>query len=888
MRRKLLSLFSMAGLLANLMVFLVAPTPVAANVNGAAFTTDNPGFVGPSSYTNQACTNGHFHISPSVNCNQYLDKRDVWINGGPSNGKNHLTDGTYFFDVLVPGGQNPDTNDGGQKNLSDTTVDPWASGDLNGDGSTIPSGDDYANRTFTVSGGHIASYSGTHQFDTSGGNLGTLIQLFPYDDTTNPGGVYILAICSLGDADANAALPPGVDPKDCKYDAFKVNAGGPCDASIPGDCGGGGQGGALEIIKTATGAYTTTWTWGVTKSVDTPSVTTAGGAATTANYTVDVTHDGGTDGAETVSGTITITNPNDDDVLLTSIADELSDGTTCTVTGGENPIPNGDTIFDYSCPSTTLDPDLTNTATVVWPDQFLAPSGDFLAGSGDTGLDFVVGVTPDQSKVDECVDVSDSVHGDLGNVCASDASPKEFTYQGPISGDAGTCTDNPNTVTVTGDTAPLASAGATVQDCQGANLTVTKTASPSYTRTYNWTISKSVDKTHVDQNGGNVTFNYQVVASETGFTDSGWKVTGSITVTNPNDWEAVTVDITDAVDNGGTCSVTNGTGVVVPKGGNVSRNYTCNYSALPANGKNTATATWDKAAASTTDGSATGEAAIAFGAPTTLTNKTVHITDCWGQAGYSCTNTALGTLTATDTTPYTTHTYTYSHTVPAPTNVCVEYDNSARITETYQHSDKAVTVCGVGGAGALTMGFWQNKNGQGIITGQAKIGTCASATWLRQFHPFSDLSATATCAQTATYVFNVIKAATCTSSTKTCNSMLKAQMLATALDVYFSDVALGGNKIGAPAPIGGDKINLTKICSMSDSSSGSTCSGSYKNVSAQFGGATCLSVLDMLTYQNTSDPLLDAGAVWYTQTKASQVNAKDAFDSINNLKAFAC
>src|SRR5437899_2906246 len=35
-----------------------------------------------------------------------------------------------------------------------------------------------------------------------------------------------------------------------------------------------------------------------------------------------------------------------------------------------------------------------------------------------------------------------------------------------------------------------------------------------------------------------------------------------------------------------------------------------------------------------------------------------------------------------------------------------------------------------------------------------------------------------------------------------CVGMLKAQMLATALDVYFSDPALGANKIDVPAPIG--------------------------------------------------------------------------------------
>src|SRR4029079_5042963 len=114
--------------------------------------------------------------------------------------------------------------------------------------------------------------------------------------------------------------------------------------------------------------------------------------------------------------------------------------------------------------------------------------------------------------------------------------------------------------------------------------------------------------------------------------------------------------------------------------------------------------------------------------------------------------------------------------------------------------------CGPAKTGALTMGFWQNKNGQGIITGgAATLGVCKSATWLRQYAPFQDLGATASCAQVGTYVTNVIKAANASGAAM--NAMLKAQMLSTALDVYFSDAALGGNKITAPAPIGGAKID---------------------------------------------------------------------------------
>jgi hypothetical protein len=166
----------------------------ALAVSGAGYTTVNTATDGPNH-----CKNGN----PAVNCNIYDGKEFVWLNGGPAaNGLG--PDGQYFFAVLVPGGQ-PDPNDGGAKNLSDDF-------------------DAYTNRTFTVSGGEVSAYGGTHSFDSgSGGGAHPngsppFIRLFPYADTTNPGGVYIMAICSLG-----SGYP--VAPRSCKYDAFKVQKG---------------------------------------------------------------------------------------------------------------------------------------------------------------------------------------------------------------------------------------------------------------------------------------------------------------------------------------------------------------------------------------------------------------------------------------------------------------------------------------------------------------------------------------------------------------------------------------------------------------------------------------------------------------------------------------
>jgi hypothetical protein len=175
------------------------------------------------------------------------------------------------------------------------------------------------------------------------------------------------------------------------------------------------------------------------------------------------------------------------------------------------------------------------------------------------------------------------------------------------------------------------------------------------------------------------------------------------------------------------------------------------------------------------------------------------------------------------------------------------------------------------------MGFWQNKNGQAIIAAYSGANCQDLRTWLNGYNPYTDLTAV-TCSGVQAYVTNIIKAANASGATM--NAMLKAQMLATALDVYFSDPALGGNRIGAPSPIGARAIDLTKICK--DIATACT---TYENVSSSFGGATSLTVSQMLTYAaSQSNP---GGSIWYGQVKAAQELAKDAFDAINNQVAFA-
>jgi hypothetical protein len=193
------------ALLLAIVGLLVAATTAQAT-SGAGYTTINSTVDGPPG---TLCHNGN----PNVNCNQYFAKQYVWINGGPD--KNGLSDGTYFFAVLVPGTQ-PDPND----KPPNTFPKPRTDGNLSDDF------DPYTNRTFTIKNGEIFSYAGTHTFatDTSDNNE-KKIRLFPYSDTTNNGGVYILAICQLSGFDKHGApvnFGYPVDPKTCKYDAFKI------------------------------------------------------------------------------------------------------------------------------------------------------------------------------------------------------------------------------------------------------------------------------------------------------------------------------------------------------------------------------------------------------------------------------------------------------------------------------------------------------------------------------------------------------------------------------------------------------------------------------------------------------------------------------------------
>jgi hypothetical protein len=421
----------------------------------------------------------------------------------------------------------------------------------------------------------------------------------------------------------------------------------------------------------------------------------------------------------------------------------------------------------------------------------------------------------------------------------------------------------------------------------GLPLEITKDASGSNDDTFSWTIAKAVDKTRVEQIGGSATFSYTVNVTHGAGSISNVNVAGTISIYNfnldfLNDLVPVDIDgVSDKLSDGTDCTVTDG-GAQTLSDFQTDFAYSCDLTALPQGDlDNTASVTWSEQLLANGQLLAAGSADFTFKGVSFTENK---IDECAAVSdSYAGT---LGTACVGDANPKQ---YSYSRTISIPQSNCLSYPNTATFTTTDTGATgtdgKTVTVCGPARTGALTMGFWQNKNGQGIVTsGASTAGVCNSGTWLRQYAPFQDLSASATCAQVGSYVTNVIKAANAAGAAM--NAMLKAQMLATALDVYFSSPALGGNKIVAPAPIGGVGIDLTKICKMIDGIGGTaTCSGSYVNTSGAFGGATGLTVAQILGYAASQSNA--GGTAWYGQVKATQELAKNTFDAINNQLAFA-
>ncbi|QGN31828.1 hypothetical protein [Microlunatus sp. Gsoil 973] len=156
--------------------------PPGPRLSGAIFTSDVSGV--------------------PVNLNQYGAKDDVYLNGGPGinapDDAAGLPAGTYTFQVTDPSGK------------------------------TLLSTDDISCRQFTVDASGViqnvsAAGSCAHSTGTDGEDFGITVQLFPYNDTPNPGGVYKVWVTPTDQLDCKAAGNKHCFvPRYSKTDNFKV------------------------------------------------------------------------------------------------------------------------------------------------------------------------------------------------------------------------------------------------------------------------------------------------------------------------------------------------------------------------------------------------------------------------------------------------------------------------------------------------------------------------------------------------------------------------------------------------------------------------------------------------------------------------------------------
>lgn len=405
-RRVRTRLLSAGLLLAGSALVATAASPPPAQAAGQAIsTTTNV----TASTGNGACLRPSTPVDP-VNCNAYAAKADVWLSNLPS----ALGDGEYFLAVTAPGGQ-ADPNDGSAALLSTGT---------------------HLDRAFSIANG-VVSALGDHVVENQ------RVQLAPFADTPNAGGVYVATICRLADYPVSGSS--------CTHDAFKVGAS---DPEVPDP---------LTVVKDASGAYTRTYGWTIAKTADQAEVHGTSGSVNV-GYTVTVGHDDGTVSGVEVEGTITVFNPNADPVVA-DVADQLSDGTTCAVTGGAGAVmASGDTTFAYHCTLASLpQAQLDNTVTVTWADQAVG-AGQLAAGSGDFVFDAVPFVP---SAVDDCVTVDDTAVGTLGQLCVGDANPSVLGYGRTFPLTTPGCVVHPNTAAfTTDDSGSTGSASADVKVCK--------------------------------------------------------------------------------------------------------------------------------------------------------------------------------------------------------------------------------------------------------------------------------------------------------------------------------------------------------------------------------------------------------------------------------------
>jgi hypothetical protein len=435
----------------------------------------------------------------------------------------------------------------------------------------------------------------------------------------------------------------------------------------------------VDVSKSAETSFTRTFEWDISKDVDPAEFMMFAGESDLAGYDITLTKTGYEDSAWAVSGSITIENNTPYDATITGVVDMISGGIAASVDCGapfEIVLAAGDSL---TCDYSAALPDgssRVNTATV---------NTDGIVGGGEATAAVTFGEPT--TEVNAQVNVSDDygtldINDDLSFGPAGDSTVFSYDRTFACSDDPAAYTDGYYDYSVTN----VASIDETGQS-DDASVTVkcyapivSKDADTSYTRTYEWSIDKSVDPGMLELlAGGSDDAGWKVVVSPTGYTDSAWAVSGTITVQNPHPTAAMAVSLYDAVSPGIDASLDCGGVLNVPAGGSA----TCEYSAsLPDGSDRTNTVS-----ASLNGIIFNAYADVTFGSPTTVIDDSVSVEDdlegALGTASLPNGNTFNYDRTyecSSDPADYVDGFYSY------------DVDNTATIVETGQSDDAGLTV----------------------------------------------------------------------------------------------------------------------------------------------------------------------------------------------------
>jgi len=464
----------------------------------------------------------------------------------------------------------------------------------------------------------------------------------------------------------------------------------------------------LSASKTATAHYTRTFDWTIDKSVDPSNWDLFRGDAGTSEYAITVVKDGGTDAAW-LDGQICVTNGGAVATNGLQIVDNLTMPPSHTVIASLNVDVSSNPVLDpgetgcYSyhvdIPSSDVNAGDTykNTADVTITNHS-GHSGEPFGPQASASV--ILQASP--TLINNSINVDDS-NGDSYAFSASGSETYSATFT--CDEDAGT----PNNTATIRETGQSNGASVTVA-CYA--LEVTKTASTTYDRTYDWSVAKSGDKSALTLAlNESYLVNYTVVVSET-YTDGNWAASGSIAVKNPAPIDATINSVSDvvstAISASPSCSVT--FPYTLPAGETLSCTYT---TSLPdaTSRTNTGTGTlqnnsYDESNVATASGTTdfSGTAAVTFGDPTNEIDQCVTATDDhYGSLGAVCAADAPKT-------------YTYSGTI-GPYTTCGNYtvDNTAAYaseTSSAAGSDNWTVNVNVPCSGCtLTIGYWKTHNG---------------------------------------------------------------------------------------------------------------------------------------------------------------------------------